>query len=141
MLMIHLVGCGNQKRVKENDMELKLERKPQKHRAIVIDSLLNSIEYEIKEEGKAEDILELIIDIRNTADRTIEELLKINSELAADNNNITKARRKIMELEIRNGRLERERDKYKYKLIHRDEHFKEIIKESILELIEERLRR
>lgn len=122
-------------------MELKLERKPQKHRAIVIDSLLNSIEYEIKEEGKAEDILELIIDIRNTADRTIEELLKINSELAADNNNITKARRKIMELEIRNGRLERERDKYKYKLIHRDEHFKEIIKESILELIEERLRR
>ena len=56
-------------------MELKLERKPQKHRAIVIDSLLNSIEYEIKEEGKAEDIIELIIDIRNTADRII-KLLK-----------------------------------------------------------------
>lgn len=59
----------------ENDMELKLEIKPQTHRAIVIDSLLNSIEYEIKEEGKAEDILELIIDIRNTADRII-KLLK-----------------------------------------------------------------
>lgn len=55
-------------------MELKLERKPQKHRAIVIDSLLNSIEYEIKEEGEAEDILELIIDIRNTADRIIKLL-------------------------------------------------------------------
>lgn len=51
-----------------------IERKPQKHRAIVIDSLLNSIEYEIKED-KAEDILELIIDIRNTADRII-KLLK-----------------------------------------------------------------
>ena len=74
------------------------------------------------------------------ANKTIEELLEINSELAADNNNITKARRKIMELEIRNGRLERERDKYKYKLIHRDEHFKELMKESILELIEERWR-
>ena len=60
------------KRKKENDMELK--RKPQKHRAIVIDSLLNSIEYEIKEEGKAEDILELIIDIRDTADRIIKSL-------------------------------------------------------------------
>jgi len=56
-------------------VEIKLVRKPQKHRAIVIDSLLNSIEYEIKEEGKAEDILELIIDIRNTADRII-KLLK-----------------------------------------------------------------
>ena len=54
--------------------EIKLVRKPQKHRAIVIDSLLNSIEYEIKED-KAEDILELIIDIRNTADRII-KLLK-----------------------------------------------------------------
>ena len=74
------------------------------------------------------------------ANKTIEELMKINSELAADNNNITKARRKIMELEIRNGRLEKERDKYKYKLIHRDEHFKELMKESILELIEERWR-
>ena len=57
----------------ENDMDI--ERKPQKHRAIVIDSLLNGIEYEIKEEGEAEDILELIIDIRNTADRII-KLLK-----------------------------------------------------------------
>ena len=56
-------------------VEIKLVRKPQKHRAIVIDSLLNSIEYEIKEEGKAEDKLELIIDIRNTADRII-KLLK-----------------------------------------------------------------
>lgn len=73
--------------------------------------------------------------------KTIEELLKINSELAADNNNITKARRKIMELEMRVNRLIKERDKYQTKLIHRDEHFKEIIKESIMELIEERIRR
>ena len=56
-------------------MELKLERKPQKHRAIVSRGILDIIEYEIKEEGKAEDILELIIDIRNTADRII-KLLK-----------------------------------------------------------------
>lgn len=56
-------------------MGVNLETRPQKHRAIVIDSLLNSIEYEIAEEGKAEDILEHIIDIRNTADRII-KLLK-----------------------------------------------------------------
>lgn len=56
-------------------MEIKLERKPQKHRAIVSRGILYTIEYEIKEEGKAEDILELIIDIRNTADRII-KLLK-----------------------------------------------------------------
>lgn len=77
----------------------------------------------------------------NANKKTIEELLKINSELAADNNNITKARRKIMELEMRVNRLVKERDKYQTKLIHRDEHFKEIIKESIMELIEERIRR
>lgn len=55
-------------------MGVNLETRPQKHRAIVIDALLNSIEYEIKEEGKAEDILELIIDIRNTAERIIKLL-------------------------------------------------------------------
>ena len=54
-------------------MELKI--KPQKHRAIVSRGILCTIEYEIKEEGKAEDILELIIDIRDTADRII-KLLK-----------------------------------------------------------------
>jgi hypothetical protein len=52
-------------------VEIKLVRKPQKHRAIVIDSLLNSIEYEIKEEGKAEDILDIVIDIRDIAERII----------------------------------------------------------------------
>ena len=36
-------------------MEVNLEKRPQKHRVIVIDMLLNSIEYEIAEEGKAED--------------------------------------------------------------------------------------
>lgn len=56
-------------------VEIKLVRKPLKHRAIVIDSLLNSIEYEIKEHGEAEDILEFIIDIRDTADSII-KLLK-----------------------------------------------------------------
>ena len=56
-------------------MEIKLERKPQKHRAIVSRGILCTIEYEIKEEGKAEDILELIIDIRDTAERII-KLLK-----------------------------------------------------------------
>ena len=61
-------------------VEIILEKKPQKHRAIVIDSLLNSIEYEIKEEGKEEDILELISDIRNTADRIIKLLKEDNND-------------------------------------------------------------
>ena len=56
-------------------VEVKLGRRPQKHRAIVINSLLYSIEYEIREQGKAEDILEIIIDIRNIADKII-KLLK-----------------------------------------------------------------
>lgn len=55
-------------------MEIKLERKPQKHRAIVSRGILNTIEYEIKEEGKAEDILELIIETRDTANRIIKLL-------------------------------------------------------------------
>lgn len=55
-------------------MELKLERRPQKFRARRSQAILGTIEYEIKEEGKAEDILELIIDIRDTADRIIKLL-------------------------------------------------------------------
>lgn len=52
-------------------MEIKLERKPQKHRVIVSRGILYTIEYEIKEKGKTDDILGLIIDIRDTADRII----------------------------------------------------------------------
>lgn len=55
-------------------MEVNLEKRPQKHRVIVIDMLLNSIEYEIAEEGKAEDILEHITEIKNTAERIIKIL-------------------------------------------------------------------
>ena len=51
--------------------EIKLERKPQKHRAIVSRGILYTLEYEIKEEGKTDDILGLIIDIRDTAERII----------------------------------------------------------------------
>lgn len=50
--------------------EIKLERKPQKHRAIVSRGILYTLEYEIKE-GKTDDILGLIIDIRDTAERII----------------------------------------------------------------------
>ena len=56
-------------------MKVKLEKKPQMHRAIVSRVLLLTIENEIKEEGNAEDILEIIIDIRNIADKII-KLLK-----------------------------------------------------------------
>ena len=57
-------------------MEMELKIKPQKHRAIVSRGILCTIEYEIKEEGKAEDILEIIIDIRDTAERIIVALQK-----------------------------------------------------------------
>lgn len=52
-------------------MEIKLERKPQKHRAIVSLGILSSIEYEMAVENKAEDILDIVIDIRDTAERII----------------------------------------------------------------------
>ncbi len=56
---------------KEKDMELKLERKPQKHRAIISREMLSSIEYEIAMGNKADDILDIVIDIRDTAERII----------------------------------------------------------------------
>ena len=53
-------------------MELKLERKPQKHRAIISREILYTIEYEIAAGNTAEDILDIVIDIRDTAERIIE---------------------------------------------------------------------
>lgn len=52
-------------------MELKLERKPQKHRAIVSRGILYTIEYEIAMENKVDDILDIVIDIRDIAERII----------------------------------------------------------------------
>lgn len=52
-------------------MELELERKPQKHRAIISRGILDTIEYEMAIENKAEDILDIVIDIRDTAERII----------------------------------------------------------------------
>ena len=52
-------------------MELKLERRPQKHRAIVSRGILYTIEYEIAMENKVDDILDIVIDIRDIAERII----------------------------------------------------------------------
>lgn len=52
-------------------MESKLERKPQKHRAIISRGILDTIEYEVAIENKADDILDIVIDIRDTAERII----------------------------------------------------------------------
>lgn len=55
-------------------MEIKLERKPQKHRAIVSRGILDTIEYEMAMGNTAEDILDIVIDIRDTAERIIKLL-------------------------------------------------------------------
>lgn len=52
-------------------MGLELERKPQRHRAIISRGILDTIEYEMAIENKADDILDIVIDIRDTADRII----------------------------------------------------------------------
>ena len=52
-------------------MELKLEKRPQKHRAIVSRGILYTIEYEIAMENKVDDILDIVIDIRDIAERII----------------------------------------------------------------------
>lgn len=52
-------------------MELELELKPQKHRAIVSRGILDAIEYEVAMGNKADDILDIVIDIRDTAERII----------------------------------------------------------------------
>lgn len=52
-------------------MELELKIKPQKHRAIVSRGILYTIEYEIAIENKADDILDIVIDIRDIAERII----------------------------------------------------------------------
>ena len=44
-------------------MELELERKPQKHRAIISRGILDTIEYEVAMGNKADDILDIVIDI------------------------------------------------------------------------------
>lgn len=58
-------------RKKEVQMELKLERKSQKHRAIISRGILDTIEYEMTMENTVDDILDIIIDIRDTAERII----------------------------------------------------------------------
>lgn len=50
---------------------MELELKPQKHRAIVSRGILATIEYEMANENKADDILDIVIDIRDTAERII----------------------------------------------------------------------
>lgn len=50
---------------------MKLKLKPQKHRAIVSRGILDTIEYEMANENKAGDILDIVIDIRDTAERII----------------------------------------------------------------------
>lgn len=57
-------------------MGIKLERKPQKHRAIVSRGILSSIEYEMAIENKVDDILDIVIDIRDIAERII-KLVKL----------------------------------------------------------------
>ena len=52
-------------------MELKLERRPQKFRARRCQAILDTIEYEMAMENKADDILDIVIDIRDTAERII----------------------------------------------------------------------
>lgn len=52
-------------------MELELKIRPQKHRAIVSRGILYTIEYEIAIENKADDILDIVIDIRDIAERII----------------------------------------------------------------------
>lgn len=55
-------------------MELKLERRPQKFRARRCQAILDTIEYEMAMENKADDILDIVIDIRDTAERIIKLL-------------------------------------------------------------------
>lgn len=52
-------------------MEMELKIKPQKHRAIVSRGILYTIEYEIAMENKVDDILDIVIDIRDIAERII----------------------------------------------------------------------
>lgn len=52
-------------------MELELERKSQKHRAIISRGILDTIEYEMAMGNKADDILDIVIDIRDIAERII----------------------------------------------------------------------
>lgn len=55
-------------------MELELKIKPQMHRAIVSRGILGTIEYEMAIEHKVDDILDIVIDIRDTAERIIKLL-------------------------------------------------------------------
>lgn len=71
------------------------------------------------------------------ANATIEELMAINEKLAADNNNIAKARRKINELSTQLKEERKQREKLEGKLVHREERDKRIIKEAINEYIDE----
>lgn len=70
------------------------------------------------------------------ANKTIQELIKINEELGGYNNNIEKARRRIIELENKLKKAEDLNIKYQRKLTNRKYIIKESIKEILIELLE-----
>ena len=69
------------------------------------------------------------------ANKTIEELLRINEELAGTNGQKEKARLRIYELEAKLQKAIEEREKFRWKLIHREEVLKEAVKEAIREIV------
>lgn len=69
------------------------------------------------------------------ANKTIEELLRINEELAGTNGQGEKARLRIYELEAKLQKAIEEREKFRWKLIHREEVLKEAVKEAIREIV------
>lgn len=69
------------------------------------------------------------------ANKTIEELLRINEELAGANGQEEKARLRIYELEAKLQKAIEEREKFRWKLIHREEVLKKAVKEAIREIV------
>lgn len=70
------------------------------------------------------------------ANKTIQELLAINEQLGGYNNNIEKARRRIIELENELKKAEDLNIRYQRKLTNRKYIIKESIKEVLIELLE-----
>ena len=70
------------------------------------------------------------------ANKTIQELLAINEQLGGYNNNIEKARRRIIELENKLKKAEDLNIRYQRKLTNRKYIIKESIKEVLIELLE-----
>ena len=70
------------------------------------------------------------------ANKIIHELIKINEELGGYNNNIEKARRRIIELEHKLKKVEDLNIKYQRNLTNCKYIIKESIKEILIELLE-----